>query len=213
MSDSVLFFDLPLLVSLVVVVVVFITYRIKNKFLLWALILLPPLLMIPLCRINVDLMTSILWTPVYVAVLWSVISIIINIRRLYRRDAQVSPPFKNIKIRFVRPVLTIIIFLGVRTVVSMSILSADKYAIETAKAIQNRVVAEGSCPRKIEGWSDGSHESVASECFYGKYGTKYPVRYRISDDGKDFSISVRHNIDEGFIVTGGVNKQLIYRPR
>jgi len=54
----------------------------------------------------------------------------------------------------------------------------------------------------------GEGGRVTCWVLYGKYGTKYPVRYYVSEDKGEFTIYVRHNIDGGVEISGGVDKEL-----
>lgn len=74
----------------------------------------------------------------------------------------------------------------------------------------------GKCPEDYKEWSfQGRNKRVGSEekylefsKKYGKFGTKYKIYYLLSEDKKDFSIIVRHNIDEGLYIKGGIDKKL-----
>ncbi len=208
MSDSTMFFYLPLLISIVLIFTVFITYRVKNRFVLWTLILIPPLFLVPLYRINRDLITAIIWTPAYVALIWSIISIIINIIRAIVRLLTKKPKVRLFKTRFVRPSLVIIIFLFINFTVNLSMTSADNYGMAISKKIQIEANANGICPNKIKGWADTPQDWVDCQTWYGDYGTKYLLRYMVSDDKKEFTIQIKHNIDEAVNISGGVNKPL-----
>ena len=104
--------------------------------------------------------------------------------------------------------LVICIVIGAFTLVWLSLKSADVYAVEIARQIQNSCDVNSVCPEIIEGWKTSDREWVSCSIMYGKYGAKYPIRYKVSDDRCEFSIAVRHNIDERFYVTGGVNQEL-----
>ena len=78
------------LVYVGLILMALVTYRIKNRFLLWPLVLIPPLFLVPLYWIRIDLLTMIFWLPATLAVTWSGISLVINgIRGVVRLLTQV----------------------------------------------------------------------------------------------------------------------------
>jgi hypothetical protein len=136
------------------------------------------------------------------------LSIIVKVVRIIVRKLRTKPQINYTKTRFIRPALTVAIFLSIVFFVRQSLHSANEYAIETGKKDQAEAEANGICPKKIKGWEAGKYDPNDSVISYGKYGTKYPVRYHTSKDMKEFVIVVRHNIDEGLHVNGGVNREL-----
>ena len=181
------------------------TYRIKNAVLRWSL---PPLFLIPLYWVPWDIVSVLLWIPAIIAFLWSALSLIINNVRIILRKSRGKPQIDYVRARFVRPAMTITIFLSVNFLVNQSLHSADEFAKETAMKVQYEANANGVCPEKIEGWEPDRWNPNDCMIIYGKYGTKYKIGYSTSEDRIEFSIGVRHNIDEGFYITGGVNKEL-----
>jgi len=196
------------LVYVGLILIALVTYRIKNRFLLWPLILIPPLFLVPLYWIRIDLLTMIFWMPAIVAVTWSAISLLINGVRAVVGLITGRPQVSLFKIRLIRPSLTIIIFLFVSLSVHLSKASADKYGIEISKKIQKRAKVDGVCPDKIEGWSTGGHDDTTCHSLYGEYGTKYPLEYIRSEGKKQFTIYVKHAFDEVLKITGGVDQGL-----
>jgi hypothetical protein len=202
--------DLIVVILLVVLCVgICLTYKIKNVFLRWILIVTPPLLMIPLYWVPWDILTVLFWTPAIVAFLWSGLSLTINVVRIILRKLRGKPQINYVRARFFRPVLTIAIFLSVNFFVNQSLHSADEFAKETARKVQAEANTNGICPERIEDWELDEWDPNISIIRYGKYGTKYSVRYRPSENKKEFEISVRHNIDEALFISGGVEKELI----
>jgi hypothetical protein len=200
--------EIELGLLIVLTIVICLTYKIKNAVLRWSLVVIPPLFIIPLYWVPWDILTCLFWIPAIIAFLWSLLSLIINIVRIIFRKVRKKPQINFVKLRFFRPALTVIIFLFVHFFVNRSLSSADKFAKETAIKIQAQINTSGECPKKIEDWESDKWDPNISIIMYGKYGTKYPVRYHTFEDGKEFEISVRHNIDEGFFVSGGINRAL-----
>ena len=201
-------FAIFLLVVLLISVLMFKTYTFKSKFLRWLSIILPPLLLIYLIRIPFDIVAHLLWLPGQIAFLISIVSIIATFVKFIRLGKDKEEQNK-IKIRFVRPILTILIFLFALLCLKASQKSADDYATITGKRIQGICNAEKSCPKKIDDWDNPPDDGyLPSIIYYGKYGTKYMIYYSISKDGKEFDITVKHNIDEGLDISGGVGKEL-----
>jgi len=67
--------------------------------------------------------------------------------------------------------------------------------------------AQNNCPGRIEGWEDGVEgDWYSSFIIYGNFGAKFRITYKVADDGQSFRMTVKHNIDEGFDISGGVNK-------
>jgi hypothetical protein len=184
------------------------TYKIKNAFLRWLLILTPPLLIVPLYRIQQDILSMIVWLPAYIAFIWSIVSIIINIVRIIFIKLRKKPYINYVKVRFVRPVLTIVIFLFVNFIVNQSLRSADEFAKQMGRKIQDETKINGVCPKTIQDWEVDKYDPNINITWYGKYGTKYPLKYYTSENGKEFNIRVYHSIDRAFHVSGGVDRKL-----
>jgi hypothetical protein len=197
-----------LIICSIILIVVLLTYRIKKPVLHWLFIIVPPLFVVPFYWINLDIGAVGFWICAGIAFLWSIISLIVNLLRIIIRKLRKKTQIEFCKIRFLRPILTIIIFLLVAFFVHQSRVSADKYGIETAKKIQDVADSNGICPKKIQDWEADKWDPNDSITMYGKYGTKYRLRYHTSEDRKEFVISVRHNIDEYFHVSGGVDRKL-----
>lgn len=45
-----------------------------------------------------------------------------------------------------------------------------------------------------------------------RYGAKFRVRYKVSNDRMYFRVTVRHNIDEALIFDGGVRSEIREKP-
>lgn len=89
--------------------------------------------------------------------------------------------------------------------------TANAYAVDVALNIQEKIAADGVCPRTIDGWEQGSSNN-RSTTYYGKYGAKYRVIYQTNSDQKQFSVRVIHFFDYVFVVKGGVGKELESHP-
>lgn len=199
---------LPIYIALLVPV--FITYKIKNRYLRWGCIILPPFLLVPLVWIPWDIMSAGLWAPAMLAMLFSVGSVVVNVavavvRRVRKQDAV----GRRLVVRLIRPLSVVCIFFCAVNTVALSMKSADIYAVELGRQIQQACDANGVCPEFVEGWEQSGGGQLVYRILYGKYGTKYPLSYSVSEDGKEFMIKVRHNIDETFYVTGGVDRDLM----
>jgi len=198
---------LPIYIALLVLV--FITYKIKNTFIRWPCIVLPPLSLVILVWIPQDLITVVVWRPAQVAMLFSICSIVVNVVvAIIRRIRKQKAGGVSLVVRLIRPVMVVCIYFCVVSIVRLSIKSADIYAVQVGKQVQQSCDTNGLCPERIDGWDASVREGVQCEIWYGKYGTKYFLRYMISGEGKEFTILTKHNIDEAFYVTGGVNKNL-----
>ena len=110
----------------------------------------------------------------------------------------------------IRPALALIVFCLVLLSINFSLKSADDYALNKAKEIQQICNADKICPETVIGWERGSPgDWYQSVIIYGRYGTKYRITYTASYDKKSFNLTVKHNIDEAFDISGGVNKEVV----
>lgn len=199
---------LPIYIALLVPV--FITYKIKNRYLRWGCIILPPFLLVPLILVPLDIGSVGLWVPAMLAMLFSVGSVVVNVavavvRKVRKQDAV----GRRLAVRLIRPLSVVCIFFCAINTVMLSRKSADIYAVEVGRRIQRACDANGVCPKVVKGWEQSGGGQLAYQILYGKYGTKYPLSYSVSEGGKEFVIRVRHNIDEVFYVTGGVDRDVM----
>jgi hypothetical protein len=143
------------------------------------------------------------------AMLFSVGSVAVNIIvAVVRKVRKQQAVCRRLVVRLIRPALVVCLYFCAFNIVKLSMKSADIYAVELGRRIQRACDANGVCPEVVEEWGQSDSEWHMWQFSYGKYGTEYPLRYSVGDDGKEFTITVRHNIDEAFDVTGGVNKEL-----
>ena len=77
---------------------------------------------------------------------------------------------RSLSLKLVRPALAIIIFILAKSLVNLSMDSADEYAREISKKIQQECKVKGECPEKIEGWEDSLSDWVVSQTLYGRFG-------------------------------------------
>jgi len=192
------------LLTVLVILIVCITYRVHNPALRWFFIILPPLSLILLYWIPQNSAGMLYWIPASIAFLWSAISILVNTIIIVKKEIKHESLPALLKIKFIRPSLTIVICLTAIIAERQSLASADKYAIETAKNIQAIAKTSHNIPEKIDGWNEHTWDSNDCRIMYGKYGTKYPITYEYSSDKKEFTIWVRHSIDITFYIYGGV---------
>ncbi len=198
-----------ILIALIGVMIagIFFTFSIKNKWIQWLLILLPPFVLLFLIRIPIDIISfTFVWLPGMAACVFSVVSIIVRFVKVIVKLRK-KTFYKSYLVRFIRPALTIIFFSLAFHLVKLSEEYADERGIEIAKQLHQRCNQENSIPLRIEGWED--YHSGSSVTYEGRFGSKYPVRYwASSEDPNTFKIEVRHNIDESLYIYGGINQKL-----
>jgi len=170
--------------------------------LVWGKIVIPPLLMVPLAFMPMDFGTGFLWFIAFCVFLKSSIGLA---RALYRRLAE-KERFKKEQLR---PLLAVVILVLAVVLVTASLRSADNFARRLAAAVQAQCRQEGRCPDRVDGHGLDFSRPGFGRCEYGDYGARYTVAYVLSEDKRGFEVRVRHNIDEFFIVKGGVEKKLV----
>ncbi|MDD4183692.1 MAG: hypothetical protein PHT53_07760, partial [Candidatus Omnitrophica bacterium] len=160
-----------LIILVLIIMIIVKTYTFKNKFFRWLAIVIPPILLIYLIWIPFDIVAHLLWLPGQIAFLISIVSIIINLINFIRLNNNKVGQDK-IRIRFVRPMLTILVFLFALLCVNASRNSADNYAIDVSKRIQDVCNADKICPEAIAGWENIPKGEFwySSVIVYGKYG-------------------------------------------
>jgi len=190
------------LVYLHLAVIVCISLSTQRIWLRWLLVLYPPVWMVFLFWIPFDIFQIIFWFPAAIAFFLSILSLLFQFWRILYRFKKRMDQIPFCKTRLVRPILTIIIFLMASFSLKLSLIAADQYAVKKAKEIQEIVNMERKCPLFLKEWP---HDSI----MYGRFGTKYPVTYNLSnDDPNEFIICVRHSIDDRFYVKGGIDREL-----
>jgi len=153
--------------------------------------------------------TTPIWLCAGIASIWSLISIIFRVIKIINRRLKKLPAYKYQRTQFIRPILTIIIYLCVIGVARLSLRSAELYGIKIAKQIQAQCKELGTCPETIDGWDIEKDEyRIKVSKYYGEYGAKYLLSYGVYNDNIDFVIELMHHFEEGLIIRGGVNKEL-----
>ena len=151
----------------------------------WAGRLLPPLLLLPLFVMPFDVMTAMVWFIGGIAALYSIAGLL---KKQERRNK-------------IRPGLTLIIF-STGFVYMLNHTAAvrdeiDAMARQSAQAAQAGCNDAGTCPDLPPGWQDTCRAIEAMRACY-----------RLSDDNKLFSISIRYHIDSYRVIEGGVDTPL-----
>jgi hypothetical protein len=102
---------------------------------------------------------------------------------------------------------TVVILLAAFTLVVVSRQRADSFADDIAVKVQNECDRQKTCSASIAGWE---RESDNVQFTYQGLTAKYAVKYIVHPDSekKRFTIKVRHHIDGGYYIDGGVGRQL-----
>lgn len=165
----------------------------KDGIKFFVLNIFPPLLLLPLAAIPFDITTSIFWFPAFVS---AAVSLFHSCSWCYRYFSSSGKPFS--KKKFVRPLTTLTIFVIAVLSVELSKIPAKEYVMREAERIQAECRRNGECPEMEDAFPSG----LAMKGYLAKYRILYFMY------GKDFVLAVRYNIDEGFAVSGGVNKKI-----
>jgi hypothetical protein len=201
-------FSIFYIIALAILPFLFITYRIKNRFLFWALILLPPFFICPLALIPIrnPVILRVVWLPVLPFLLFSIIALIARIIRILLNSSD-----RTLKIRLVRPVLTIALFMFVFSYHAVSNNMAGTYAIDLAKEIQAECASDGLSPASMENWNE-MYGILGDPNYFlttvKRLGVPYIYVYRTSKDLKKFTVTVLHGFNMGTRIQGGVDKPL-----
>ena len=168
----------------------------------------PPSLLLFLIWFPIDIVTIIFWIIGFLICFMAFILLVIRLIKFAMLKQEQKEKRKAACIGFIRPGMTVIMFLIAFMFVNLLRISADNYAKVTGKKIQDSCNAKRQCPPTIVGWENASEGMwYSSVVFYG-WGAKYRITYTVSKDKKEFYITVKHNIDEGFDVSGGVEESL-----
>ena len=168
------------------------------KRLVWQV--LPPLLLLVLVFIPVDVITILAWGVGAIAALVSVFTLarkVVAWLRTRRPDWMLA----------IRPALTIVLFAVVTIVnrgkVSEEAQAADEVARAAAGEVQAACKRDAKCPAAPAGWSLDADTGRAL-----KVVGRIPMRYDRSRDGAEFRVSVRHELEMALDIHGGVAKEL-----
>jgi len=171
---------------------------------------LPPFTILPLIFVPRDLFTSLIWFPALVAVAISLFTVVLRgALVIYFFVKNIKDQSENHIEKLVRPSLYLAVFTLVNSVLNNSIESANRFVFKNALAIQNSCNANQVCPSELPGWNQhGSSSKYESITQAGNSFVTYSVHFN-RDETTNFTIYVRHNIDERFSISGGVDQKLI----
>lgn len=151
----------------------------------WTLIVIPPLLLLPLAFISVDIHTILYW-------LFGWSCLIVSAFSLYSKIIEEQRSIKNL----LRPILTIIIFSFAYLSLSTSLNAARVEATMKAHELLS-ICDQGKCPAFIEGWRSSEHVLGESYTSVG-YLIKYPLFYQPSEHLDTFKLSLRVSFEEEY---------------
>jgi hypothetical protein len=176
--------------------------KIKNKSIIWWILqIIPPLFILPLSAMPMDISTSIFWGAGIIALFISMFNICRKGINLFRDKER-----KNFIASITRPILTIIFMIVAISSVKYSLSEAENYAFNTAKNIQEKCNINNSCPDFIATWNKRD-DSFKCDFLAGGLA-KYRLLYDVSNDRKEFRIMLRVNIDRHLNFRGGVGKEV-----
>jgi hypothetical protein len=183
------------------------TYRVKNRIALWLLMLVPPVFLAPIVILPLRGPQSMgLLFPLLIFLPISLVMLLVRVIQLVRRK-----PDNLLKMKFIRPSLVVLVFIGAGIYHRASVKQADAYAISLADRLQTQSDFAGYCPPSIEGWqtnkvflSDKTYWSSSVR----RLGIDYPVQYTPATDGKNFTVTLIHGFNMELSVEGGVGRDL-----
>ena len=167
----------------------------------WILQIVPPLIILPLFTMPMDIGTGIFWLAGIIAFCISFFSIGRKVFTHLR-----SKNKQSTLLNIIRPGLTIILMILAFSSVKFSLSKAENDAFEIAEYVQKKCDSDNTCPDYIPTWNrkDGS---FTCESLVGGLA-KYRILYFVSEDKKDFTIKLRLNIDSHLSFYGGVGKEI-----
>jgi len=173
----------------------------------WVKIIVPPLLLLPLFKIPVDMITAVFWGAGAIAFIVSVVHLFAwGGNKLYFMARGKGDEYRLGK-KLVRPAMVIILFiLPVYTSVASKGAAVD-YIKKTAAKVQKECIERGKCPASIKEWTSKGNPNRMR---YVKYGRTHNIGYKASEDATAFEIYRRFNIDHVFVARGGVDKELSF---
>jgi hypothetical protein len=173
----------------------------KKSIFRWILQIIPPLIILPLFTMPMDIGTGIFWLAGIIALFVSLFSIGRKfIAHLRSKNTQ------STLVDIIRPSLTILFMILAISSVKYSLSKAENYAFETAKYIQTKCDSDNICPDYIPTWNQ-SGGSFTCESLAGGLA-KYRVLYGLNEDKKNFTILLRLNMDSHLYFYGGVGKEI-----
>ena len=173
----------------------------KKSLIWWILQIIPPLFILPLSTMPMDISTGIFWLAGLIAFIISFFNVGRKIlSSFFRKESK--PAFMNL----IRPGLTTFFILLAISSIKYSLWKAEDFAFESAKSIQEKCNSDNICPECIPEWNKHD-DSLICESLAGGLA-KYRVIYGVNADKKEFSIVLRMNIDRQLNFYGGVGKQI-----
>ena len=176
----------------------------KTKTKSWFSVLFPGCLFVPLFLIGwgqsiIWLFFLLIWI---ICALWLFLISILNLFSLIMKRPVLYPNRKVLRALIPCIIIPVTFYISLK-----SSHTANAYAVDVARTIQERIAIDGVCPKTIEGWKQqGSY--YRSTTSYGKYGAKYRVIYQTDSNQEQFDIRVIHFFEWVFVVRGGVGKEL-----
>ena len=170
-----------------------------NRVLRWAFVIVPPLSLLSLAKVPVDIGTASLHLLLGVACVWSLISLMmLLIKAVLVREGH----WRDQLTRAVGPVLFVAVQILVWMAHDHSLRAARIFAAETAISIQAVCDRTAVVPSHVAGWASGGAGDASATRFGSRFGSWYPIRYFVNKQG--YSVVVRISIDESFEISGGV---------
>jgi hypothetical protein len=151
----------------------------------WVLRIIPPLMLLPLALIPVDIFTILLW-----AIGW--LCLFVSVYSLVSKFIKKKNSIKNL----VRPILTVCVFALAYISLQTSFEIAKSESLTKANEILS-ICNKGKCPQTIEGWKPTEH--VIGKFYISVGGlTKYPLFYKPSERLDSFKLTLRVNFEEEY---------------
>ena len=173
----------------------------KKSMIWWILQIIPPLFILPLSTMPMDIGSGIFWLAGLIASIISFFNVGRKILSLFFRKES-----KPIFMSMIRPCLTIFFILLAISSIKYSLSKAEDFAFETAKSIQEKCNSDNICPECIPEWNKQDNSLICESLAGGL--AKYRVIYSVNGNKKEFSIRLRMNIDRQLNFYGGVGKQI-----
>lgn len=207
MNEAFLFLIWP-----IILLMVFLTHRVKRRYVLWIFILIPPLSLLSLWWIPWARNTMhFIWVPTIIAMWISLVSSLVRICIIaYNWNKRVSEISRPRLVKLVRPVMVVLIMGGlfVRERIAHELFKT--YTIEFGQHIQEICDLEGKPPKRIEGWTiiEENPTICISESFITKIGRKASVRYENIIQANKFQILLNYGNLSYYNIRGGVGGNL-----
>ncbi len=151
----------------------------------WVLRVIPPLILLPLALIPVDIFTILFWVIGCLCLFVSAYSLI---SKLIKKQRSI----KN----FARPLLTVFVFTLAYISLHTSLEIAKSESLTKANEILS-ICNKGKCPKALEGWQPTEH--VIGKFYIAVGGLiKYPLFYEPSEQLDSFSLTLRVSFEEEY---------------